>query len=182
MGKGADQEREISVKLSLWWSDGVRDDLFWRSTGSGGRATQRAKLGKRTANSYGDICATDAQGQAFLDVTTIESKRGFNDSTIQDLLDKKNRKGGMWDMVHQAQRDASLAGVKYWTLIHRRDRREAVFVTSIPNPHFKMWVDGLECTVAAMPESFFLSSANRDYIKGIAALSRNQKTGKDESK
>jgi len=168
MSKGADQERLISVKLSLWWSNGTRDDLFWRSAGSGGRATQRAKSGKQTANSYGDICATDAEGQEFLNVTTIESKRGFKDSTIQDLLDKKNRKGGMWDMVYQAQRDASLAGVKYWTLIHRRDRREAVYITSIPNPDFKIWVDGLDYTIAAMPESFFLSSVNRDYIKEIA--------------
>ena len=41
--KGGAWEREFSKYLSLWITEGERDDVFWRSSQSGGRATQRAK-------------------------------------------------------------------------------------------------------------------------------------------
>ncbi|MBM3120244.1 MAG: hypothetical protein FJ006_12010, partial [Chloroflexi bacterium] len=57
--KGASFERDISRQLSLWWTHGERDDVFWRSSMSGGRATVRAKKGQKTAYQNGDITATD---------------------------------------------------------------------------------------------------------------------------
>ncbi|MCL2347114.1 MAG: hypothetical protein FWC50_02515, partial [Planctomycetaceae bacterium] len=56
----------------------MRDDLFWRSSSSGGRATQRTKQGKRTANSAGDIAAMDADAQELLKIFTFELKVGYS--------------------------------------------------------------------------------------------------------
>ena len=36
--KGSEFEREMCKCLSLWWTDSKRDDVFWRSAQSGGRA------------------------------------------------------------------------------------------------------------------------------------------------
>lgn len=131
MAKGSEFERSMAKEISLWWSEGAREDLFWRSAGSGGRATQRAKSGKSTANSAGDLMAMDAAGQTLLDVLTIELKRGYNSYTIQDLFDKTNLRGGFCDFVAQAVNAASLAGTPHWAVIHKRDRRDPVVVTSL---------------------------------------------------
>src|SRR3954464_11883516 len=87
-GKGASFERDLCKRLSLWWTDGERDDVFWRTSQSGGRATSRTKKGKKTKNSYGDICAVDPIGQPLLDLITFEVKRGYNKDSFTDLLDK----------------------------------------------------------------------------------------------
>ena len=43
--KGGEYERTVCKKLSLWVSNGTRDDIFWRSAMSGGRATLQRKKG-----------------------------------------------------------------------------------------------------------------------------------------
>jgi hypothetical protein len=126
--KGSPFEREIARKLSLWWSDGQADDWFWRTAGSGGRATNRAKSGKSTANGGGDICAQTKEAQNLLDRVTFELKRGYNTATISDLID--NDGGVMAKFIEQARRSASLAGTPYWAVIHKRDRREALLITN----------------------------------------------------
>ena len=75
--KGSGFEREVAKALSLWWTEGSRDDVFWRSSNSGGRATARRKRGQRTAGQHGDIAATDPVGEPFLKVVTIELKAGY---------------------------------------------------------------------------------------------------------
>ena len=55
MAKGPSFEREVCEKLSLWWTDGKRDDVFMRTSGSGGKATARRKKGKDTPFQGGDI-------------------------------------------------------------------------------------------------------------------------------
>lgn len=126
--KGSPFEREVARKLSLWWSDGQADDWFWRTAGSGGRATNRAKKDKATANGGGDICAQTKEAQNLLDLVTFELKRGYNSATISDLLD--NGGGEMLKFIEQARRSASLAGTPYWAVIHKRDRREALVITN----------------------------------------------------
>lgn len=44
--KGSVFEREICKALGRWWTDGERDDIFWRTAGSGARATCRLERGK----------------------------------------------------------------------------------------------------------------------------------------
>jgi len=71
--KGATFEREVCSKLSLWVSKGERDDLFWRSSMSGGRATVRFQKGKDTVTA-GDITAIHEMGSSLTDNYIIECK------------------------------------------------------------------------------------------------------------
>lgn len=127
--KGGIFEREVARQLSLWWSDGQADDWFWRTAGSGGRATNRAKRGKSTANSAGDIGAECPEAQKLLNVTTCEIKRGYSGTDVQELLDHKG-KSQFRDFCKQAATSASLAGTPYWWLVVRRDRRNALILTN----------------------------------------------------
>lgn len=72
--KGGEFERQICKKLSLWVSNNLHDDLFWRSAMSGGRATVRGKKGKETASGHGDITAVTPEGNLLTDYFVIECK------------------------------------------------------------------------------------------------------------
>ena len=76
--KGSSFERAICKELSLWWTDGKRDDIFWRTAGSGARATVRRGRNCATANSAGDICALHFSGQPFIDRFIVELKKGYS--------------------------------------------------------------------------------------------------------
>lgn len=165
MAKGGQFERDISRKLSLWWSDGASDDWFWRTGGSGGRATNRAKSGKTTANGTGDICAQNGEAQKLLNVVSIEAKRGYNSYSVQDLIDKPNKKGGFWDFIDQSARDASVAGVPYFLIIHKRDRRDPVYVTNMQFSDSKLMVPEPYYSLAVLTESEFLSPSTRNMMK-----------------
>ena len=110
--KGSRWERELCKRFSLWWTLGERDDCFWRTSQSGGRATQRSKKNKTTVNQYGDMAATDAVGQSLIDLLTFEFKRGYNSATIQDLLDKpKTGKPSVYEKwIDKAMEDCIAAG------------------------------------------------------------------------
>jgi hypothetical protein len=69
-GKGGQYERDTCRRLSLWVSDGNRDDLFWRSASSGGQHTTQGNKESQA----GDICCTHALGQPFMDMAVIECK------------------------------------------------------------------------------------------------------------
>jgi len=128
MKKGSIWEREICKQLSLWWSDNKRDDIFWRSTTSGARATVRSRQGKNTFGQYGDIQATDPIGQTLLDVCTMELKRGYSKDTIAHILDapKKSAVQAYAKFINQAITDHKKAKSLFWMLIVKRDRREPI--------------------------------------------------------
>ena len=124
--KGSSFERELCKSLSLWWTNGDSDDIFWRSTTSGARATSRRKQGKKTFGQDGDITATNPIGQPFLDLFCIEAKRGYNKATIQDCLDPAEgmKVQPFAQFGDQAVRSHKNAESKSWMLIHKRDRRQ----------------------------------------------------------
>ncbi len=124
--KGSAFEREICQKLSIWWSSKNDDDLFWRSAGSGSRATMRGRKGKQTKGQGGDIVATDGRGAAFLRFFSVELKRGYNHVCPFDFIDKPSKKSEFAEWVKQATQSARDAHVPNWLLIHKRDRHEAV--------------------------------------------------------
>ena len=64
--KGSQFERTVCKDLSLWWTKGKRDDVFWRTSGSGARAKTRSKTGEKTFGQYGDVQATDPIGQPLI--------------------------------------------------------------------------------------------------------------------
>ena len=66
--KGAEFERKICKQLSRW-IDSNREDLFWRSAMSGGRATLKSNKGE-VSGQAGDITSIDKIGQWFKTMTT----------------------------------------------------------------------------------------------------------------
>ena len=125
MAKGSQFERDLCRRLSEWWTAGARDDVFWRTAGSGGRATVRRKRGKMTAGAAGDIMATDPLGVDLMQLVTIECKRGYTRATIHDLVDELATSAVQiyesW--IQQAAHAAQISKTPYWWVIHQRTRR-----------------------------------------------------------
>ena len=70
---GNNYERELSKKLSLWFTEGKSDDVCWRDLGSGNRSTIRKKQGKESIRD-GDIVPTDLIYKPFFDKFHIDAK------------------------------------------------------------------------------------------------------------
>lgn len=126
--KGSKFERDMCRLLSKWWSGGKRDDLFWRSAGSGAMAKTRSKVGKKTYGQYGDIAATDPEGTKLLRVFTIELKRGYNKNSFVEMLDKEDKacKQTWEQFFDQVYTDHVNSKSKTWMLIWKKDRRQAL--------------------------------------------------------
>lgn len=127
MGKGQNTEREIAVALSEWWTSGERQDIFWRSSQSGGRATQRRKQNKSTHNSASDISYIDEIGKPLIDFAIIEIKRGYN--KLLDLLSvidgkKTNKPIVLLEWFEKAKREAKENNRPCVIIIIRRDYKE----------------------------------------------------------
>ena len=75
MGKGENFERTVSKLFSLWWTNGKENDIFWRTAGSGGRATVRMKKNLSTHDSAADIRAEHPDGKSFTKSCLIECKK-----------------------------------------------------------------------------------------------------------
>jgi len=143
--KGSAFEREICKILGLWWTGGKRDDVFWRTSNSGGRAKTRIKQGRETFAQYGDIQATDPIGQPLLDLTTIELKRGYGRTSVAEMLDApSNAAKCLWQQwLEQAITDHTNAKTPFWTLITKRDRRQAVLFIPVELYSVLHWVGEL---------------------------------------
>ena len=70
--KGAGYERDVCKRLSLWVTNGKRQDIFWRSAMSGGRATINPLAVKAQS---GDISLIDPIGSIIIRLFVIECKR-----------------------------------------------------------------------------------------------------------
>jgi len=140
--KGSAYERKFCKQLSEWWSFGKWDDVFWRTSQSGGRATTRMKKGLRTADSYGDVAAIREEGKPLTKSTFIELKRGYTNKkgkrglrniSITDLLDTPDRfktKPVILEWWLEACRKRKESGRKRSFVIYRRDRKTACIVMS----------------------------------------------------
>ena len=73
-GKGSAFEREVCRRLSLWLSQGQRDDLLWRSAMSGGRATVQFRQGKMNLTQSGDVSAVGQGAFEFCERVFTECK------------------------------------------------------------------------------------------------------------
>jgi len=126
MAKGSQFERDFCKQLSLWWTEGGTDEMFWRSSNSGGRATVRAKSGKSTKGQCGDVAAIHPDGVALIDLITFELKRGYSRSTIHDVFDKsKTAATQTWESWYeQAVTSAQINKSFSWAVVHKRDRRD----------------------------------------------------------
>lgn len=134
MAKGSKFERDLCTQLSLWWTNNRRDDVFWRTAGSGARATSRSKQGRQTCGQYGDICATDPIGEPLIQALTIEAKNGYSRSTIHDILDRTDRTAVQRyeEFFTKAINSSIQAGSVGWALVHKRNFRQPMIYL----PHY----------------------------------------------
>ena len=125
--KGAAFERKACKALSLWWTVGKRDDIFWRTQCSGGRFTTRKKAGLDTAGQQGDVAATDEEGLPFLGRYTVELKCGYPGANPLSIITGDER-SKFWEFVTQA----SKCKTKYWMIIHAPTLRPKMVYTNNP--------------------------------------------------
>lgn len=131
--KGGAFERLICKQLSLWWTRGMRDDIFWRTAGSGARATIRSTKRLGTKNQYGDVQATDPIGQPLIDLCTIEIKKGYGRNSYFDLIDKlpNETKQPYKKFIQQAIDQHEAAETEWWMLITKRDYKETLIAIPV---------------------------------------------------
>jgi hypothetical protein len=138
VAKGGNFEREIAKLLSLWWSEGARDDIFYRSHASGGRFTMRRKTGKDTALQGGDVTASDPIGEPLVKEWSIEIKTGYGKKTdtginrwdILDFLDSRQKEPVLQKMWNQCTRDAELTNRNPVLIFRRNGRTPCIMFTT----------------------------------------------------
>lgn len=73
--KGSAFERDMCRLFSLWYSQGEEDDYFWRTAGSGSRATNRHLHGKDlTKFQHGDMTFVRPEGRPLVEHFSFEFK------------------------------------------------------------------------------------------------------------
>lgn len=140
--KGSSFERKICVALSKWWSDGKSDSIFWRSAGSGARATTRHRKGMNTENGEGDVIYSDASGKLFTDAFCIELKCGYGNWSLSDFLEtnqKETQFSKFWSQVNESALNTPKASP---ILIYKKDRKNVMVAFSHMVFHFLYKVYG----------------------------------------
>jgi hypothetical protein len=130
--KGGEFERNRCKLLSKWWSNDEHDDLFWRSSQSGGRATQRAKFGKRTINADGDIAPTHSSAEPLTDYFLFECKTGYKDQVdALKYVDSDGKVNMLQEWWRKASTERYRGGKKEVMLIIKRRGKEVICVISV---------------------------------------------------
>lgn len=93
--KGASFERTVCKQLSLWISNGLHEDLLWRSAMSGGRSTVAFAKGKRLAAQAGDISCIHPMGAVFASQFYCECK-AYRDLNFAGLLTANGKLVEFW--------------------------------------------------------------------------------------
>lgn len=123
MAKGSQAERDVSRDLSLWWTNHDRDDLIWRTSGSGARFTTRAKAGLHTAGSAGDFTFIDSLAKPLFDLLVIENKIGY-DKLIDPLSTVDSEKLDILDTwLKKAHLECQQTNRHYPMVIFKRNRK-----------------------------------------------------------
>lgn len=146
--KGGTFERLICVKLSKWVSEGKKDDLFWRSAMSGGRATVGAKKGIKRDSQSGDISAIAPEGHKLTNSFSIECKT-YASLMLEGLLFEK--KGGISSFWSQTVRDA-LNSEKMPMLIAKQNRSSVLLGLDTSGLVFFDILMGNKCKLAHYPK------------------------------
>jgi hypothetical protein len=160
--KGASFERSVCKQLSLWMSHGLREDLYWRSAMSGGRATVAASKGTRLAAQAGDITAIDPAGEPLTRQFLIECKH-YKNLHFSGLLNNTGELSKFW-IKHL--KDAYHYG-KLAMLIARQNSYPAIIcVDETGVRHFGQKVD---CVLTAPGLNFYAFLLN-DFLANAIRL------------
>lgn len=164
--KGGGYERDLSKELSLYWTNGERDDIFWRTSQSGGRAKSRIYTGQKTAYSYGDITFIDPLGKPLLDLAVIEAKRGYTGGS------KKLKKSDIEKAVQKIQSarmqgDKKAAAGVIQRLFSSTKKGGGLDLLNIVDDAegskiLDMWIERAELDCALAGKSWFLLFFRRD--------------------
>lgn len=125
--KGAEFERDVCKRLSLWVTGGRREDAFWRSAMSGGRATVGRRAGKTLDRHAGDISATSPEGHALTDFWYVECK-AYKDLGLEGaMLEGQGPLAKFWRKTCE---EATAHG-KLPMLIAKQNMRRIMLVTPV---------------------------------------------------
>ena len=83
--KGSSFEREICKRLSLWWTRGKSDQVFWRNSGFLTRG------GTCVEHQYGDVHSISDEGKWFVSNVNVELKF-YKDLRVLDVIDKPDKR------------------------------------------------------------------------------------------
>ncbi len=120
--KGTQFERDVCKWFSLAMTKCDRDDLFWRSAMSGGRATLCADR----KNQLGDISTIGPEGFALTDSFVIECKRYRQIGLLQFLVSEKGPLSCFWVRLYELANKNK----RYPLLIFQEDRQPMLGLVS----------------------------------------------------
>lgn len=128
-GKGASFERRACKSLSIWVSGGLREDVFWRSAMSGGRASlaSRRKGGRAFNAQSGDITAIHKSGHALLHAFVLECKH-VKDLNMMRIV--RGRTGHLFRFWKKLKKECKAAGKKLPMMIARQNRYPDLLITN----------------------------------------------------
>lgn len=136
--KGQNFERDVCRTLSLWWSAGEEDDIFWRNR------TRRTGKAYNAQIQEGDIIAVKSAGIPLTDVFCVECKSGYSSkkSVTKKTKEKRARvkekvKNIPWDLLGVLDGSTGVIAnatiVKFW----EQARKAADLTNKIPLLIFK---------------------------------------------
>jgi len=126
--KGSAFERKICRSLSLWWSNGEQNDIFWRSPGSGAWARGKDKNNP----GWGDVMAVKPEGKPLTDKFVIELKRGYPKLDI--ISDNIKSEGILIQFLIKLEKTCIQSGNRLPVLIYKKDRKQEMIC--IPSPMY----------------------------------------------
>lgn len=117
MGKGGENERNVSKFLTKWLTGTEKPYMFWRQDASGGLATVHAE----NVHMTGDITHLSEKSKFFTDVFSVECKTGYPKTSFwQHFIQVEFAIQEFWQ---QALDDAKKAK-KHPMLIYRKKHRK----------------------------------------------------------
>jgi hypothetical protein len=137
-GKGSSFEREIGAALSLWLSNGERDDLITRTVISGGQFTQSIKSGN-ARGCAGDLMSADPRCNPFFNQFVIECKWWKDIDLYRLLFPRPTSKAENHELMAallKVRQEAEKSNKPLWMLVARQNfQRTIAFVPT--SPHLK---------------------------------------------
>lgn len=126
--KGASYERSVCQRLSMWVSNLTREDCFWRSAMSGGRATlkSRKNSGIGFGAQAGDITPTHALGLKLCELFVIDAKHYADFKTERQIFGRRSDLLREWKKLRETARSCK----KQAMLVCRQNRRPEIIVVS----------------------------------------------------
>jgi len=132
MAKGSSFERCMCRAFSKWWTNNVRDDIYWRTAGSGAMATTRRKHGRTAVIGAGDMGIVDPIGKPFLDKFFIEFKcyAPARFGEIFSFIAKKKTRPNFIKFWEKACAEAGLVGKSPMMVVRLTRVGDFIFITS----------------------------------------------------